>query len=98
MLKGVKSEEKAQKEKETNFIVKGPVVERCETPKQVLEEILKDLGIEAQPEKGEVIKNKKIQNNNVFSLRMFMMVFVKFLVGRCLPSRKIFTRRQCLTP
>ena len=59
MLKGVKSEEKAQNKKETNFIVKGPVVERCETPKQVVEEILKDLGTEAQPKKVEVIKNKK---------------------------------------
>ena len=76
MLKGVKSEEKAQKEKETNVIVKRPVVERCEKPKQVVEEILKDLGIEAQPEKVEVIKNKK-QEEGSEQKRSILLVKMK---------------------
>ena len=76
MLKRVKSEEKAQKEKETNFIVKGPVVERCETPKQVVEEILKDLGNEAQTEKVEVIKNKK-QEEDSKQKRSILLVKMK---------------------
>ena len=76
MLKGVKSEEKAQKEKEANFIIKGPAVERGETPKQVVEEILKDLGIEAQPEKVEVIENKK-QQEDAEQKRSILLVKMK---------------------